>query len=149
MLAIVSSDQKPEAIVNGIAERQEQLSALEARLRTAKAPPSALDLEVRRLETKGRRRLGDLRAMLERNPDEGRKALETILEGPLWVTPIETPEGKRYKIEGVVALDTVVAVESKPTRAIQEASPAGLCTLGRPQMQGNLPSGNELPRLVA
>lgn len=122
---LASVDQKPEAVIQGIAERQDQLSALEARMKAAKVAPSALDLEVRRLEKEGRRRLGDLRAMLERNPDEGRKALETILGGPLRFTPIETPEGKRYKIEGVVALETVVAVESKPTRAIQEASPAG------------------------
>jgi hypothetical protein len=64
-------------------------------------------------------------AMLERNPDEGRKALETILGGPLRFTPIETPDGKRYKIEGVIALETVVAVESNQPRAIQTASPAG------------------------
>jgi len=77
--ALASVDLKPEAVIQGIAERQDQLSALEACLKSAKAAPSALDLEVRRLEKEGRRRLGDLRAMLERNPDEGRKVLETIL----------------------------------------------------------------------
>ncbi|MGK3981380.1 hypothetical protein WMF38_57815 [Sorangium sp. So ce118] len=97
MDALASFDQKPEAVIRVIAERQDQLSALEARLRAAKAAPSALDLEVRRLEKEARQRLGDLRAMLERNPEEARKALETILGGPLRFTPIETPEGKRYR----------------------------------------------------
>ncbi|WP_437994738.1 recombinase family protein [Sorangium sp. So ce185] len=123
--ALASFDQKPEAVIRGIAERQDQLSALEARLRAAKAAPSALDLEVRRLEKEARQRLGDLRAMLERNPEEARKALETILGGPLRFTPIETPEGKRYRIEGVVALEAVVAVEGNKARAVQAASPAG------------------------
>ncbi len=123
--ALASIDQKPEAVIQGIADRQDQLSALEARLKAAKAAPSALDLEVRRMEKEARQRLGELRAMLERNPDEGRKTLETILGGPLRFTPIETLDGKRYKIEGVSALETVVAVESNQPRAIQAASPAG------------------------
>ncbi|WP_437948612.1 hypothetical protein WME98_49860 [Sorangium sp. So ce296] len=64
-------------------------------------------------------------AMLERSPEEARKALETILGGPLRFTPIETPEGKRYRIEGAVALEAVVAVEGNKARAVQAASPAG------------------------
>ncbi|XXY50234.1 hypothetical protein WME91_03680 [Sorangium sp. So ce269] len=123
--ALASFDQKPEAVIRGIAERQDQLSALEARLRAAKAAPSALDLEVRRLEKEARQRLGDLRAMLEGNPEDARKALETILGGPLRFTPIDTPDGKRYRIEGVVALEAVVAVEGNEARAVQAASPAG------------------------
>jgi site-specific DNA recombinase len=126
--ALASIDQKPEAVIRGIAERQDQLSRLEARLRAAKAAPSALDLAVRRLEREARHRLGDLRAMLERNPEEARKALETILGGPLRFTPIETPEGKRYRIEGVIALEAVVAVEGDRARVVQGASPAGLCS---------------------
>ncbi|WP_437322194.1 hypothetical protein [Sorangium sp. So ce394] len=63
--------------------------------------------------------------MLARSPEEARKALETILGGPLRFTPIETPEGKRYRIEGVVALEAVVAVEGNEARAVQAASPAG------------------------
>jgi hypothetical protein len=130
--ALASIDQKPEAVIQGIAERQDRLSALEARLKAAKAAPSALDLEVRRMEKEVRQRLGDLRAMLERNPDEGRKALKTILGGPLRFTPIETPDGKRYTIEGVIALETVVAVESNQPRALQAASPAGHDRKGNP-----------------
>ena len=123
--ALASIDQKPEAVIRGIAARQDQLSMLEARLRAAKAAPSALDLEVRRLEREARQRLGDLRTMLERNPEEARKALEAMLGGPLRFTAVETPEGKRYKIEGVIALEAVVAVEGDRSRAIQVASPAG------------------------
>lgn len=136
--ALASIDQKPEAVIRGIAERQDQLSRLEARLRAAKAAPSALGLEVRRLEKEARQRLGDLRGMLERNPDEARKALETILGGPLRFTPIETPEGKRYRIEGVVALDAIVAVEGDHSRAVQGASPAGGPDLDGARIEGEL-----------
>ncbi|WP_437617325.1 hypothetical protein [Sorangium sp. So ce1151] len=72
-----------------------------------------------------RQHLGNLRVMLDRNPEEARKALETILGGPLRFTPTEIPEGKRYRIEGVVALEAVVAVEGNEARAVQAASPAG------------------------
>ncbi|AUX43627.1 uncharacterized protein SOCE26_050790 [Sorangium cellulosum] len=123
---------------------QDQLSALEARLRAAKVAPSALDLELRRLEKEARQRLGDLRATLERNPEEARKAPETILGGPLRFTPIETPEGKRYRIEGVVALEAVVAVEGNEARAVQAASPAGFGTLGQPAARPSPPDLAEL-----
>src|SRR5262249_23286297 len=33
-------------------------------------------------------------------PDEARKALETLLSGPLRFTPVELPEGERYRVEG-------------------------------------------------
>ncbi|WP_437581605.1 hypothetical protein [Sorangium sp. So ce887] len=48
-----------------------------------------------------------------------------VLGGPLRFTPLETPEGQRYRIEGVLALEAVVAIEGNEVRAVQAASPAG------------------------
>ncbi|KYF58241.1 hypothetical protein BE08_37855 [Sorangium cellulosum] len=42
----------------------------------------------RGVQRRARQRLGDLRATLERNPEEARRALETILGGALRFTPI-------------------------------------------------------------
>ncbi|WP_437932567.1 hypothetical protein WMF37_25975 [Sorangium sp. So ce291] len=75
--------------------------------------------------------------MLERNPEEGRRALETILGDPLRFTPIETREGKRYRIEGVIALEAVVAVEGDEARAVHAASPAGFEPWKRVEIRRN------------
>jgi site-specific DNA recombinase len=120
--ALASTDQKPEAIVRAIAERQEQLSTLDARLRAAKAAPEAIQLEVRRMEAEAKKRIGDLRAMLDRNPEDARKVLATLFETPLNVTPIETAEGKRFWIEGAAVVGRMLATDAG---CLNSASPAG------------------------
>ncbi|WP_437627956.1 hypothetical protein [Sorangium sp. So ce1151] len=70
-------------------------------------------------------------------PEEARKALETILGGPLRFTASETPEGKRCRIEGVVALGAVVAVEGSEARAGLAASPAGFEPWKRVELRRN------------
>lgn len=54
--AVASSDEKPAPIVRGIADRQERLSTLEARLRTAAAAPEAISLELWRMEAEAKQR---------------------------------------------------------------------------------------------
>lgn len=79
-----------------------------------------LDLEVRRLEKQVRARLADLQALMERNPEEARKVLETLLNGPLRFTPVETPEGKRCRVEDEVGLGhSQVRYRWRPQRGSQ------------------------------
>ncbi|UQA57063.1 recombinase family protein [Polyangium aurulentum] len=144
--AIVATSDPPLHLVRMMGEREKRLTALESRLAAVRTAPSVLDLEVRRMEREARKRLEDLRGMLQRNPEEARKALETILGGPLRFTPVETPEGKRYRIEGVVALEAVVAVEGDQARAVQVASPAGTETLPTPELDGNFARGTSSGR---
>ena len=124
VMALATIDQKPEAVIRGIAERQEQLSALEARMRAAKAAPDVLNLEVRRLEKEARQRLADFTGAMERNPQEARRVLEALVSGPLRFTPIETTDGKRYKIEGEVGLDAMLTADGS-AGAVPFVSPAG------------------------
>ena len=64
------------------------------------------------MEREARRRLRDLRGLLERNPDEARRALEALLDGPLRFQPTETPAGRRYEIRGKIAVGTQIPVQS-------------------------------------
>jgi hypothetical protein len=66
------------------------------------------------MEKEARRRFSDLHALLERRPEEGRRALEALLDGPLVCQPIETPEGKRYQITGQVALGSLFTIDGDP-----------------------------------
>jgi len=125
--ALLATDEKPHAIVKMIAEREKRLAMLEARLASIRTTPSVLDLEVRRLEKQARSRIEDFRALMGRNPDEARKALETLLNGPLRFTPIETPEGKRYRVEGEVGLEAMLAVEGIG-RCTTDGVPSGIRT---------------------
>jgi len=147
--AITSTDKAPAPLVHALSERQERLDALEIRLRTAKAAPTAIELEVRRMEVEAKKRLDDARGAMMRNPEEARRVLQLVLDGPLRVTPIDLPEGRRFQIEGSASFGRFLMTEQNADGRPNSVSPAGLYTLGRPEMPGNLMSGNELPRLVA
>ncbi|WP_437594386.1 hypothetical protein [Sorangium sp. So ce1000] len=120
--ALASTDQQPEVIVRAIAERQEQLFTLDARLRAAKAAPEAIKIEIRRMEAEAKKRIGDLRSMLDRNPEDARKVLAPLFETPLNVTPVETAEGKRFWIEGAAVVGRMLATDAG---CLNSASPAG------------------------
>lgn len=128
--ALASTDQQPAPIVTAIAERQDRLSVLEARLRAAKAAPEAIQVEVRRMEAEVRQRLQEFRGMLDRNPEEARQVIRALLRGPLRFKPIEVPDGKRYRIEGEVSVAGILgggertAAEGSGTFT-NSASPAG------------------------
>ena len=49
---------------------------------------------------------------MSRNPDEARK---TLLEGTLRFAPVQEPEGKRFRIEGEIALETMFVTEGQGT----------------------------------
>jgi hypothetical protein len=96
--------------------RQERLAAAEARLQLLKAAPKVLSLEVRRLEAGVLKRIDQLREFLDRDPEEARKILDALLDGPMVFTPIATPEGKRYEVTGRVATGELLRVLSDPQR---------------------------------
>jgi hypothetical protein len=112
--ALVATDEKPRTIVRLIAEREKGLRDVEARLAALAVAPGALNLETRRLEKDARRRLADFRALLARNPQEARVALDALPEGPLSFAPVQTPEGKRYAVTGKIAVGSLFTIDSVP-----------------------------------
>lgn len=123
--ALLASDEKPASVMKMIAEREKRLSSLEARLAAIRTAPSVLDVEVRRIEKEAHRRLDTLRELLSRNPDEARKALSSLLKSPLRFTPVEVPEGKRYRIEGEVGIEVILQVEGSAARCTTDGVPSG------------------------
>ena len=63
------------------------------------------------MEKEGRRRIEEFSELMTRNPDEARSTLETLLAGPLRFEPVQELEGKRFKIEGAIALESVFLTE--------------------------------------
>lgn len=112
--ALVATDEKPHTVVRLIAEREKALGEVEARLAAARVAPSAIDLETRRMEKEARRRLGEFRELLQRRPEEGRRALEALLAEPLVCHPVETDEGKRYQVSGKIAVGSLFAIDGDP-----------------------------------
>ncbi len=125
VVAITSTDKAPAPLVHALSERQERLDALEARLHAAKAAPAAIELEVRRMEAEAKKRLGDARGAMMRNPEEARRVLQLVLDGPLRVTPIDMPEGRRFQIEGAASFGRFLMTEQDADGRPNSASPAG------------------------
>ena len=45
---------------------------------------------------------------------EARKAMDALLARPLVFTPVDRPDGKRYSIEGTVAIGNPFVTEPEP-----------------------------------
>ncbi|GAC1549848.1 MAG: recombinase family protein [Polyangiales bacterium] len=102
--ALAGGREKPAPVLEAIADRERQLQQLRVRKQILLTTPEAIGLEVRRMEKEVRTRLTDLRGLMERNIPEGRKALETLLDGRLKFTPIE---GRRYRVEGQISTGAI------------------------------------------
>jgi hypothetical protein len=67
--------------------------------------------------------------VLQRNSEEARMAMEAVFEGPLTFTPVDTPDGKRFRIQGQASVGKMLVTEPPevpPTpRVSKSASPAG------------------------
>ena len=109
--AIVSISEPPGALVRMMGEREKRLAGVEARLAAPRTAPAVLDLEVRRMEKEARRRVEEFADLVTQNPDEARSTQETLLAGLLRFEPVQEPEGKRFKIDGAIALETVFLTE--------------------------------------
>ena len=112
--AIARTNGSVPVLADKLAERQEQLSTIDARLKLQKTAPDALSLQVRRLEAEARKRIDHLRELLDGDQEEARKVLESLLDGPLTFTPIETADGRRYRVEGRVATGALLQVPPDP-----------------------------------
>lgn len=119
--ALASSDAKPDAVIQAIAERQERLANLDARLRATRTAPEAIKLELHRLEAEARKRIADLREVAARNPDGAREVIAAVFDAPIKVTATQTAEGKRFWLEGEAVVGRLAGLD----RRLNEASPAG------------------------
>jgi len=103
LAALVAKGVDSPTIAEEIAEREKHLRAVQSRIDATRTAPSVLDLEIRRLEVEARKRIADLRGLCRRRPEEARRALEVLFDGPLKMAPVQTADGPRYGVEGRLA----------------------------------------------
>lgn len=123
-------DEKPHAVIKLLAEKERHALQLKNRVEALKAAPAAVRLELDTLEAEARQRIAQFSELLGRNPVEARKAMDALLEAPLVFTPVELPEGKRYKVEGPVATGNLFVTEQEPGLKLF-ATPTGPASIGR------------------
>jgi DNA invertase Pin-like site-specific DNA recombinase len=134
------------ALVAGMCERQEELNELDTRIRTARAAPGAIQLEAKRMEAEAKRRLVALREALDRNPKEARAIIAAAFEGKLTATPIETPDGPRFQIEGTASLGRMLAIESD-AEGVTKNPPEKFASPGGPEPLWNPPDEGQMVRV--
>jgi len=111
-LAIVSTSDAPTMLVEMLKEREKRFGELEERLAHARASPEKPQIDMANIDAIARERLKDLVSMMQRHPEAARKAIEAIVAGPLRFIPIETGQGRRYRIEGPMASRDMAVMES-------------------------------------
>ncbi len=121
------------ALIAGLNERQDELNALDARLRTIKAAPSAIDLEIRRYEEEARARVAHLQEVLRSTPKQARALLSAIFGGKLTARPLVDRHGPRFVIEGEASVARMLAYEEEQGDGSSEIHPPRL----RPQRESN------------
>ncbi len=126
-----------DVLAKKLAERQEKLSSLEARLILLKSAPDVLALETRRLERDARERLKNLREVLHRaDVTKARQVLHTVLEDGLRFTPRRTADGCEYRIEGRLVLGGLLTSASGAMSPLAGPGEGG-SERGRPRRDSN------------
>lgn len=118
--AVAASTGSIPELVKRMETRQLRLQAVDARIALLRSAPTALSLEVRRLEREVKKRLSDLKELFERNPEGARQFYQAVLEGKLRFEPIEGPEGRRYRITGKAKLGGYLQLPPDPDASVTD-----------------------------
>ena len=112
-LALASSDANPVSVVKAIAAKEGRIAEIRGSLEAIAQSPRVIENDLRALEEQARSRLGDLRALMTRNPSEARSILEELLTEPLRFTP--RAGTKQITVEGLVNHKTLFSTVGDPT----------------------------------
>ena len=122
--ALATMDDKPDAIVMGITERQARLSELKARIEVARATPAAVGAELLRVEHEAKARILRMREALTADALQGWEVLKALLDGPLRVS---FEEGVGAIVEGSTLIGRLLGTSQQPPNL---ASPTACVALG-------------------
>ncbi len=110
--ALASAGQSP-ALIQALGERERRLAEVDAQIRAQLAAPEAIRFELKRMEVEARRRIEELRSLLERNPEDARRVVEALFAGgKLTAKPVTTKDGRRFLLEGAAAVGRLWVSES-------------------------------------
>ena len=125
----VATTGQSSALIAALSERETRLAELEVKLRAQKAAPEATKLELKRVGEQARKRIERLRDSLARNPEEARVVVTSLLRGGrIAARSVQTPEGRRFLLEGTAAIGRLLAGEP----LLNSASPRGFEPLLQP-----------------
>lgn len=97
------------AVIQAVAEREQRLRKLEARIEVLQAAPKAVELEVHRLRREATDRLTKLRELMAGNVAEARGVLEALLDGPIVCTPVN----RTYQMRAPLAVPEALGFRSE------------------------------------
>ena len=104
-----STDTPPATIIEDMSRLERERLSLTTRIDVLRTAPKTIDMELDRMEREARKRAKEFLSLLRRNPAEARAVVESLLVGPLVATPIETPEGRRFRLTGTAVIGPLVA----------------------------------------
>ena len=122
--ALAVTDDKPDAIVNGIADRQARLRDLDAKISAAKAAPQVVDDMLTRIVDASLDAIRRFQETVKAHPDQAREVVAALFDTIVF-TPVATPDGPRYELEGVAEIGRLLALDS----GAKWASPGGIYPL--------------------
>lgn len=123
--ALARTDDTPDALVKGIADRQERLREIDGQLRAAEAAPAFIEHHLDRIARRAREAIEDMRATFDNQPEKTRELVGTLFDGKIVFRPIPTADGPRFELEGLAAPGRLLAVEGMPGIP-KGASPEGV-----------------------
>jgi hypothetical protein len=95
----------------------------------AKLAPAAIDAEVDKIEQAAADAMARFRQTLEENPEEGRQVMLGLFDR-IQFTPVKTPAGPRFRIEGDAKIGRLLGIEGEP----EGAAVLTLCPQGEPEV---------------
>jgi hypothetical protein len=125
--ALATTDEKPDAMITGIAERQARVRDLEARSAMAKLVPDAIDKELEKVREVAEEAIERFRLTLESNPEQARDVVRALFPERITFTPIKTTAGPRYRIEGAAHVGRLLGVEGSGDNVVSPGGHRGWC----------------------
>jgi hypothetical protein len=108
--------------VNGIADRQARLRDLDAKISAAKAAPQVVEDTLTRIVDASLDAIRRFQETVKAHPDQAREVVAALFDKIVF-TPVPTPDGPRYELEGVAEVGRLLRSIALPN--------------GRPQGESN------------
>jgi uncharacterized protein Yka (UPF0111/DUF47 family) len=118
--ALALTDDKPDAIMKGIAERQARLRDLDAKIAVAKTAPQVVEDALTRIVDSSLDAIRRFQEAMRVNHDQAREVVAVLFKRVTF-TPVKTAEGPRYQLEGVAEIGRLLALDD----GAKCASPGG------------------------
>jgi hypothetical protein len=80
-------------------------------VRSAKEAPREIVNELDRMEAEAKKRLTQFQTFLVEKGGKGRRVIAAALVGPIKATPVDLPEGKRFRLEAEARVGKLLATE--------------------------------------